>query len=325
MSNFKKNLPSHRNYTRKKSHLKAISLASLSTLVLTLTLNNINEVNAMIGPVKVPLPKGSSPKTPMFYGSNGSRPISGIHNGEYNRPNAPKATGNVGKPGISGNFTKPSISLGEFINNNRKTSSIISSTGSTTSKVSTSTSTGSTTSKVNVGTSTDLTTSKVNVGTSTGSTTSKVSTSTSDSAGSNTGLTPKTTSNKSTQTSEDGIYTNSSNSPINRYGQRLDDILDDGINPEDSVSQVSSGPKTNKPKLTKKQKIALGVGGAGLGALGLGLGLGLGLNNGDDGNTSDDDKVSPPTLVEVPSNPPVYSTGVSQSAAGNLFIDEKVD
>ena len=299
MSNFKKNLPSHRNYTRKKSHLKAISLASLSTLVLTLTLNNINEVNAMIGPVKVPLPKGSSPKTPMFYGSNGSRPISGIHKGEYNRPNAPKATGNVGKPGISGNFTKPSISLGEFINNNRKTSSIISSTSSTTSKVSTSTSTGSTT--------------------------SKVSTSTSDSAGSNTGLTPKTTSNKSTQTSEDGIYTNSSNSPINRYGQRLDDILDDGINPEDSVSQVSSGPKTNKPKLTKKQKIALGVGGAGLGALGLGLGLGLGLNNGDDGNTSDDDKVSPPTLVEVPSNPPVYSTGVSQSAAGNLFIDEKVD
>lgn len=286
MSNFKKNLPSHHNYTRRKSHLKAISLASLSTLVLTLTLNNINEVNAMIGPVKVPLPKGSSAKTPMFYGSNGSRPISGIHNGEYNRPNAPKATGNVGKPGISGNFTKPSISLGEFINNNRKTSSIISSTGSTT---------------------------------------SKVSTSTSDSAGSNTGLTPKTTSNKSTQTSEDGIYTNGSNNPINRYGQRLDDILDDGISPEDSVSQVSSGPKTNKPKLTKKQKIALGVGGAGLGALGLGLGLGLGLNNGDDGNTSDDDKVSPPTLVEVPSNPPVYSTGVSQSAAGNLFIDEKVD
>ena len=299
MSNFKKNLPSHHNYTRRKSHLKAISLASLSTLVLTLTLNNINEVNAMIGPVKVPLPKGSSSKPSMFYGSNGSRPISGIHTGEYNRPNAPKATGNVGKPGIGGNFTKPSISLGEFINNNRKTSSIISSTGSTTSKV--------------------------NVGTSTGSTTSKVSTSTSDSAGSNTGLTPKTTSNKSTQTSEDGIYTNSSNSPINRYGQRLDDILDDGISPEDSVSQVSSGPKTNKPKLTKKQKIALGVGGAGLGALGLGLGLGLGLNNGDDGNTSDDDKVSPPTLVEVPSNPPVYSTGVSQSAAGNLFIDEKVD
>ena len=89
MKNFKNTLTNKNSNSNRKPHYKAISLASLSTLALTLTLGDSGIANAMMtktGAVK-------------FYGSNGSRVISGVHNkiSSTTRPTSiPKVTGDIG-------------------------------------------------------------------------------------------------------------------------------------------------------------------------------------------------------------------------------------
>ena len=89
MKNFKNTLTNKNSNSNRKPHYKAISLASLSTLALTLTLGDSGVANAMMtktGAVK-------------FYGSNGSRVISGVHNkiSSTTRPTSiPKVTGDIG-------------------------------------------------------------------------------------------------------------------------------------------------------------------------------------------------------------------------------------
>ena len=89
MKNFKNDLTNKNSNSNRKPHYKAISLASLSTLALTLTLGDSGIANAMMtktGAVK-------------FYGSNGSRVISGVHNkiSSTTRPTSiPKVTGDIG-------------------------------------------------------------------------------------------------------------------------------------------------------------------------------------------------------------------------------------
>lgn len=89
MKNFKNTLTNKNSNSNRKPHYKAISLASLSTLALTLTFGDAGIANAMMtktGAVK-------------FYGSNGSRVISGVHNkiSSTTRPTSiPKVTGDIG-------------------------------------------------------------------------------------------------------------------------------------------------------------------------------------------------------------------------------------
>ena len=110
MKNFKNDLTNKNSNSNKKPHYKAISLASLSTLALTLTLGDSGIANAMMtktGAVK-------------FYGSNGSRVISGVHSkiSSTTRPTSiPKVTGdiggrfsNTGKIGTTSTTSKPTAS-----------------------------------------------------------------------------------------------------------------------------------------------------------------------------------------------------------------------
>lgn len=110
MKNFKNDLTNKNSNSNKKPHYKAISLASLSTLALTLTFGDSSIANAMMtktGAVK-------------FYGSNGSRVISGVHSkiSSTTRPTSiPKVTGdiggrftNTGKIGTTSTTSKPTAS-----------------------------------------------------------------------------------------------------------------------------------------------------------------------------------------------------------------------
>ena len=89
MKNFKNDLTNKNSNSNRKPHYKAISLASLSTLALTLTLGDSGIANAMM----------TKTGTVKFYGSNGSRVISGVHNkiSSTTRPTSiPKVTGDIG-------------------------------------------------------------------------------------------------------------------------------------------------------------------------------------------------------------------------------------
>lgn len=110
MKNFKNDLTNKNSNSNRKPHYKAISLASLSTLALTLTFGDSSIANAMMtktGAVK-------------FYGSNGSRVISGVHSkiSSITRPTSiPKVTGdiggrfnNTGKIGTTSTTSKPTAS-----------------------------------------------------------------------------------------------------------------------------------------------------------------------------------------------------------------------
>lgn len=70
MKNFKNTLTNKNSNSNRKPHYKAISLASLSTLALTLTLGDAGIANAM-------MTKGGAVK---FFSSNGVRTITGVHN-----------------------------------------------------------------------------------------------------------------------------------------------------------------------------------------------------------------------------------------------------
>lgn len=70
MKNFKNDLANKNYNSNRKPHYKAISLASLSALTLTLTLGDVSTANAMM----------TKTGTVKFYGSNGNRVISAVHN-----------------------------------------------------------------------------------------------------------------------------------------------------------------------------------------------------------------------------------------------------
>lgn len=70
MKNFKNDLANKNHNSNRKPHYKAISLASLSALTLTLTLSDVSTANAMM----------TKTGTVKFYGSNGNRVISAVHN-----------------------------------------------------------------------------------------------------------------------------------------------------------------------------------------------------------------------------------------------------
>lgn len=291
MRNLKNNLSNSNNDSINRTpYLKAISLASLSSLVMTLAVNDIYKANATIG-------RPQSPK--VFYGSSGQRTISGVH------------TGNSGvKPVINpGKIT--TTPKGNVVTNHPDTSvqRSLSNSGIAPSK---SVSTQTQSSKGIGSTSSNI---KVSTGTSTSPTTKIYK----DKAT----QTPKNLYNGSVFHGDLDIETASTSSKASSVKSTGSGSIVSGSFKSTATEDVD-GVKTQSNKLSKKQKLAIGAGVAGgLATLGLGLGLGLGLNN--DNNTDDNNTVTPPDLIPVPEQPPIYSTLITQSSDGNLFIDEKVD
>ena len=85
------------------------------------------------------------------------------------------------------------------------------------------------------------------------------------------------------------------------------------------ATTVQTGTGSGNKKLTKKEKIALGVVG-GVAGLGTILGLSIGLTSNGNSNDNKKDDGTPPKLVPVPSTPK-YSISVVNSPEGNLFTD----
>lgn len=395
MKNFKNDLTNKNSNSNKKPHYKAISLASLSTLALTLTLGDSGIANAMMtktGAVK-------------FYGSNGSRVISGVHNkiSSTTRPTSiPKVTGdiggrfnNTGKIGTTSTTSKPTASpvktYKSILNIQLKgnTSGLGSSSSSQIKKP-------TTTPTINQNTSSSQNTgSSLNTGKKPTTTTTQLNSNvkytkdgtpyvteggenfiylkgpngttklnmdfdkdenpiyyTKNPSGGITYLQKvghddngigdfrPTTNNKpvvsvgtqtdsdisggntNTLTSKKPTTPNQSNSNDGKYNATLVELDDDGniIKPNNSgttTSQITTG--TGNKKLTKKEKIALGVVG-GVAGLGTILGLSIGLTSNGNSNDNKKDDGTPPKLVPVPSAPK-YSISVVNSPEGNLFTD----
>lgn len=114
-------------------------------------------------------------------------------------------------------------------------------------------------------------------------------------------------------------------SNANANGSSKPNMINDPEGVRDTIPglliDLKEGTKLDKKKIL----IGTGVGVAALATLGLGLGLGLGLNNNEQSKNDPDNKVTPPALKPVPSAPPAYSTMVSHSADGNLFVDSKAN
>lgn len=291
MKNLKNNLSNNNNSVTRKTYIKAISLASLSSLIMSLVVNDIQKANAMVGPVKAPN---------IFYGSNGSRPITGVHTGNSGVKAVPNAGNLTTTPGGNVVTTTSNPAVKNILNRSLSVGTAIPSKN----KVSISTQTS------NLGTGLKTNTATTSTGTGTGSI--------------------KTFKDASTQTGPyngsifhgdlGNIETASNSSKVSKVSKGS--LGNHSIKTTTTNSDSDSSIVQNN-KLTTKQKLAIGAGAAGLATLGLGLGLGLGLNN----NSKDDsqNKVTPPDTVPVPEAPPVYSTLITQSSNGNLFIDENVD
>ncbi len=114
-------------------------------------------------------------------------------------------------------------------------------------------------------------------------------------------------------------------SNANANGSSKPNMINDPEGVRDTIPglliDLKEGTKLNKKKIL----MGTGVSMAALATLGLGLGLGLGLNNNEQSKNDPDNKVTPPALKPVPSSPPAYSTMVSHSADGNLFVDSKAN
>ena len=389
MKNFKNDLTNKNSNSNRKPHYKAISLASLSTLALTLTLGDSGIANAMMtktGAVK-------------FYGSNGSRVISGVHNkiSSTTRPTSiPKVTGdiggrftNTGKIGTTSTTSKsptsPTKTYKSTINIQVKgnTSGLGSSSSSqikkptTTPTINQNTSSSLNTGKKPTTTTTQLSsnvkhtkdgtpyvteggenfiylkgpngTTKLNMDfdkdgnpiyytkNASGTITylQKVGHDDGDigdfrptlnnkpvvSVGTQTD--PDITGGKTnTLTSKKPTTPNQSSSNDGKYNATLVELDDDGNiiqqnNAGTTTSQITTG--TGNKKLTKSDKIALGVVG-GVAGLGTILGLSIGLTSNGNSNDNKKDDGTPPKLVPVPSSPK-YSISVVNSPEGNLFTD----
>ena len=395
MKNFKNTLTNKNSNSNRKPHYKAISLASLSTLALTLTFGDAGIANAM-------MTRGGAMK---FYGSNGSRVISGVHNkiSSTTRPTSiPKVTGdiggrftNTGKIGTTSTTSKPTASPVKTyksilsIQLKGNTSGLGSSSSSQIKKP-------TTTPTINQNTSTlPNTGSPSNTGKKPTTTTTQLSSNvkytkdgtpyvteggenfiylkgpngttklnmdfdkngnaiyyTKNSSGGITYLQKVghddngigdfrptlnnkpvvsvgtqtdpdiTGGNTNTLTSKKPTTPNQSNSNDGKYNATLVELDDDGNiiqqnNAGTTTSQITTG--TGNKKLTKKEKIALGVAG-GVAGLGTILGLSIGLTSNGNSNDNKKDDGTPPKLVPVPSAPK-YSISVVNSPEGNLFTD----
>ena len=394
MKNFKNTLTNKNSNSNRKPHYKAISLASLSTLALTLTFGDAGIANAM-------MTRGGAMK---FYGSNGVRTITGVHNKlPSSTTSGPLKVGgdiggrftNTGKIGTTSTTSKsptsPTKTYKSTINIQVKgnTSGLGSSSSSQIKKPTTiPTINQNTSSSQNTG-------SSLNTGKKPTTTTTQLSSNvkytkdgtpyvteggenfiylkgpngttklnmdfdkdenpiyyTKNASGTITYLQkvghddgdigdfrptlnnkpvvsvgtqtdPDITGGKTnTLTSKKPTTPNQSSSNDGKYNATLVELDDDGniIKPNNSgttTSQITTG--TGNKKLTKKQKIALGVVG-GVAGLGTILGLSIGLTSNGNSNDNKKDDGTPPKLVPVPSAPK-YSISVVNSPEGNLFTD----
>ena len=367
MKNFKNTLTNKNSNSNRKPHYKAISLASLSTLALTLTLGDAGIANAM-------MTKGGVVK---FFGSNGSRVILGVHNktSSTTRPTSiPNVIGdiggrftNTGKIGTTSTTSKPNTSpvktYKSILNIQLKgnTSGLGSGSSSQTKKPTTkptinqntstlpNTSSSSTTGKKPTTTTTQLN-SKININpyvtengepdfrpTTNNKPVVSVGTQTDPDIGggkTNTLVSKKPTAgvgqfgdddidavNKNTLTSKKPITTTNQfddNDSINNTTLQIKNDGDGQPNNADATT-LQTGTGSGNKKLTKKDKIALGVVG-GLAGLGTILGLSIGLTNNGGNNSNKNNDGTPPKLVPVPESPR-YSISVVNSPEGNLFTD----
>ena len=125
-----------------------------------------------------------------------------------------------------------------------------------------------------------------------------------------------------TLTSKKPTTPNQSSSNDGKYNATLVQLDDDGniIQQNNAgATTVQTGTGSGNKKLTKKEKIALGVVG-GVAGLGTILGLSIGLTSNGNSNDNKKDDGTPPKLVPVPSAPK-YSISVVNSPEGNLFTD----
>lgn len=394
MKNFKNTLTNKNSNSNRKPHYKAISLASLSTLALTLTFGDAGIANAM-------MTRGGAMK---FYGSNGVRTITGVHNKlPSSTTSGPLKVGgdiggrftNTGKIGTTSTTSKsptsPTKTYKSTINIQVKgnTSGLGSSSSSQIKKPTTiPTINQNTSSSQNTG-------SSLNTGKKPTTTTTQLSSNvkytkdgtpyvteggenfiylkgpngttklnmdfdkdenpiyyTKNASGTITYLQkvghddgdigdfrptlnnkpvvsvgtqtdPDITGGKTnTLTSKKPTTPNQSSSNDGKYNATLVELDDDGNiiqqnNAGTTTSQITTG--TGNKKLTKKQKIALGVVG-GVAGLGTILGLSIGLTSNGNSNDNKKDDGTPPKLVPVPSSPK-YSISVVNSPEGNLFTD----
>ena len=128
--------------------------------------------------------------------------------------------------------------------------------------------------------------------------------------------------NNNTLTSKKPTTPNQSSSNDGKYNATLVQLDDDGniIQQNNAgATTVQTGTGSGNKKLTKKEKIALGVVG-GVAGLGTILGLSIGLTNNGGNNSNKNNDGTPPKLVPVPSTPK-YSISVVNSPEGNLFTD----
>lgn len=127
--------------------------------------------------------------------------------------------------------------------------------------------------------------------------------------------------NKNTLTSKKPITTTNQfddNDSIKNTTLQIKDDGDGQPNNADATT-VQTGTGSGNKKLTKRDKIALGVVG-GVASLGTILGLSIGLTNNGGNNSNKNNDGTPPKLVPVPESPR-YSISVVNSPEGNLFTD----
>lgn len=127
--------------------------------------------------------------------------------------------------------------------------------------------------------------------------------------------------NKNTLTSKKPITTTNQfddNDSIKNSTLQIKDDGDGQPNNADATT-VQTGTGSGNKKLTKRDKIALGVVG-GVASLGTILGLSIGLTNNGGNNSNKNNDGTPPKLVPVPESPR-YSISVVNSPEGNLFTD----
>ena len=326
MKNFRKN--SITNQNNRKSNYKAISLASLSTLALTLTLGDVTKVNAVMGK----LPANVARPIVKVFRSSGSINITPVKPQTRTgaSPSLPITSGVTGNHGVSNKQTSPAPGTSPAFK--QQLSNLISggATGTTQGTQLTKPSTSGTTGKIKASTSTGTTTT-----TGTGSNVIKTTTSTgtSKSAGTGTGTkvsvtqgtqtdvadTQSTTRTQAVLSSKNSVGTQTGIDDDQILGSAADIIGNDNVSlsPSQKTTTTTSSVDTNK-KLSKKQKLMIGVGtGIGVAGIATAVGLGVGLSNNNQGTQ----QTKGPNEVPVP-KAPVNTNKVVNSGAGYLYTDE---
>lgn len=276
---------------------KAISLASLSTLALTLGLNNFKEAKALMGRTGTIKWFGSSGSKVILPGNMGSTGNTGYGIKSAVTGGGTKLTGGAVTGGSKG-FAKFNVKLP-----NPFTQPYLDSVRpSNTSNVGSSNKTGSTKSPTTSGTNG---TSKLP----SSSISSSSSSSSSSSLSSTLSRNPSTNSSSSTSSSASSTLSRPSTSgSVGVYE-----------NPTDTNNNTNG----NKNKLTPKQKAGLVAAGS-LGILGVmaAIGVGVGAAQNSNNNKSDSNGTKGPESVATPKTPE-NTNKVVNSAAGNYYTDTK--